>query len=336
MCKLVTLARTRALIHNESPYLSFSRPASPVVDRSERQNINKEIWQLESSDEYVAALKPMRDDVRWQKAAADTAEYKSMLKRQEDEKAAMLAEMTKARDARLKAEAIEEAARAAERAAQAAAEFDKYCTVKRIRKGDQVHVPKVGDHVSVTYDAVFAEGTWYAGEAYGGQRFDTTLKKEGKGDVAKEVQRPLAFRIGSGAAIRGLEEVLKTMSLGERVQATIDPQWAYKKGGLQDADGAYLVPPHATLIFDVQLVKVGSTEFVKKGARSPRLSGLGAFTPPSSPALTPTSPRSPALWPTGGAGSKSPKSPKSPASQASASPRAMPKMVPLPEALELS
>lgn len=61
----------------------------------------------------------------------------------------------------------------------------------------------------------------HAGESFDGRRFVTTLKLEGKGDAAKEVQRPTAFRIGSGSAIRGLEETLKTMSLGERVQVTL-------------------------------------------------------------------------------------------------------------------
>ena len=40
-----------------------------------------------------------------------------------------------------------------------------------------------------------------------------------------------------------------------RAQVTIDPRWAYKKAGVQDEAGKVLVPPHATLVFDMQLVR---------------------------------------------------------------------------------
>jgi hypothetical protein len=33
------------------------------------------------------------------------------------------------------------------------------------------------------------------------------------------------------------------MSLGEKLEVTIEPQWAYRKTGLQDDNGTYLVPP---------------------------------------------------------------------------------------------
>lgn len=100
----------------------------------------------------MGALKPIIEDLRWQKATADSAVHKAKLQEQEEEKQEMLAEMTKVRDARNKVEAIEEAAKAAERAAKSAAEFERYLTVKRIRKGDQMNVPKMGDRVGVTYE----------------------------------------------------------------------------------------------------------------------------------------------------------------------------------------
>ena len=174
------------------------------------------------------------------------------------------------------------------------------------------------------------------------------------------MQRPLLFKIGDGKAIRGLEEVLRTMSLGERVQVTIDSKWGYKKGGLQDEEGKYVIPPNASLIFDMQLVRLNHHEFVKKGKKnkslpnSPHLSGLSgphsgfssprsspASTPPSSPGLKAspgmTPPHSPAFSPTGGAplSPRSPKmrgadtmpppsSPKSPLSQGLSSPKGYP------------
>ena len=67
---------------------------------------------------------------------------------------------------------------------------------------------------------------------------------------------PLIFTLGAGKAIRGWEEVVKQMSLGERLEVTIGPKWAYRKTGIQDDNGAYVVPPNATLVFEMQLVGV--------------------------------------------------------------------------------
>ena len=35
------------------------------------------------------------------------------------------------------------------------------------------------------------------------------------------------------------------MSLGEKLEVTIGSKWAYRKAGLQDDNGKYLVPPNA-------------------------------------------------------------------------------------------
>ena len=128
-------------------------------------------------------------------------------------------------------------------------------------------------------------------------------------------------------------------------------QWAYKKGGLQDEEGNYLIPPNANLIFDLQLVRVKSHEFVKRvknrldsprsprltSPTSPKLSSVSSYSPRSTPASTPpqspglgplSPPRSPAFAPTGGA--LSPNSPKSPLSPPWG-PKPPPKMEAMPE-----
>ena len=38
--------------------------------------------------------------------------------------------------------------------------------------------------------------------------------------------KPLAFVLGQGKAIRGWEECVKKMSLGEKLTVTIGPKWA--------------------------------------------------------------------------------------------------------------
>ena len=100
------------------------------------------------------------------------------------------------------------------------------------------------------------EGTSYEGVEYGGKQFDTSIQTSGKGNKKTKTQVPLPFKLGEGKAIRGWEECVKTMTLGEKLTVTIGPKWAYRKGGLQDDNGKYLVPPNATLVFEMRLVQV--------------------------------------------------------------------------------
>ena len=88
--------------------------------------------------------------------------------------------------------------------------------------------------------------------SYSGREFDSSLQKQGK----SKVHKPLAFKLGDGRAIRGWEECVKTMCLGECIKVSIGPKWAYRKGGLQDDNGKYIVPPNATLCFDMTLVQI--------------------------------------------------------------------------------
>ena len=46
------------------------------------------------------------------------------------------------------------------------------------------------------------------------------------------------------------------MTLGEKAEITIGPKWAYRKTGIKDDNGVYIVPPNATLVFQMQLVGV--------------------------------------------------------------------------------
>ena len=43
------------------------------------------------------------------------------------------------------------------------------------------------------------------------------------GKKGPKVQTPLAFKLGEGKAIRGWEECVKTMTLGEKLEVTIGP-----------------------------------------------------------------------------------------------------------------
>jgi len=74
-----------------------------------------------------------------------------------------------------------------------------------------------------------------------GRQFDTTL---GRG--------PLSFVLGAGQVIRGWDRGIGGMKVGGRRRLVVPPDLAY--GSMGAGDG--LVPPNATLVFEIDLVGV--------------------------------------------------------------------------------
>lgn len=88
-------------------------------------------------------------------------------------------------------------------------------------------VAKLGNRVTVTYDGRLASN---------GRRFD-------KGNIG--------FRLGLGEVIRGWDEGVKGMLVGEKRKLLIPSAAAYgRKGAGKD------IPPNSDLVFDVELTKV--------------------------------------------------------------------------------
>ena len=72
-----------------------------------------------------------------------------------------------------------------------------------------------------------------------------------KFDSSKDRGDPFAFHLGAGQVIRGWDEGVQGMKVGGTRVLTIPPQLGY---GARGAGG--VIPPNATLVFEVELLAV--------------------------------------------------------------------------------
>lgn len=97
--------------------------------------------------------------------------------------------------------------------------------------------PRTGQQVTVHYTGWLSDSTGNPT----GNPFDSSVTRG----------KPFSFTLGVGQVIRGWDEGVMLMKVGEKRRLIIPSDLGYGARGA----GA-LIPPHATLIFDVELLSV--------------------------------------------------------------------------------
>ncbi|KXN88576.1 hypothetical protein AN958_07095, partial [Leucoagaricus sp. SymC.cos] len=105
-------------------------------------------------------------------------------------------------------------------------------TIENIKDGDKTNFPKKGDTVTIHYVGTLASD---------GSQFDSS----------RDRSKPFETQIGVGNVIKGWDEGVPQLSLGQRAKLRITADYGYGTRGAGNR-----IPPNSDLIFDVELLKI--------------------------------------------------------------------------------
>mmetsp|Transcript_31449 Transcript_31449/g.60633 ORF Transcript_31449/g.60633 Transcript_31449/m.60633 type:complete len:116 (-) Transcript_31449:300-647(-) len=105
------------------------------------------------------------------------------------------------------------------------------CVIEKA--GDGRHYAKKGEVVSIHYTLKLRNED--------GKLIDTTYGRDA----------PFTFKVGSGQVVRGWDEVVTQLSVGERARCTIPADLAYGAKGFPG-----LIPPNTSMYVELELLSI--------------------------------------------------------------------------------
>ena len=109
-------------------------------------------------------------------------------------------------------------------------------TMKEPVEGLKIYTTKEGEGKQLANG--YVAKVHYTGYFENGEIFDTSVERE----------KPIRVQLGKNQVIKGWEEALKTMRVGDKARIVIPPKLAYGDKGMGRID------PNTTLIFDVEIL----------------------------------------------------------------------------------
>ncbi|KAI0300328.1 peptidyl-prolyl cis-trans isomerase [Russula brevipes] len=103
--------------------------------------------------------------------------------------------------------------------------------VELITPGDGVTFPKRGDTVTIHYVGTLVDG----------KKFDSS----------RDRNSPFVTKIGVGQVIKGWDEGVPRLSVGQKARLRVTPDYGYGARGFPP-----VIPPNAVLVFEVELLKI--------------------------------------------------------------------------------